>query len=75
LSKPKPCKNSIVVVIATDAPLLPNQLKRLARGATHGIARTGTITNDNYGELFIAFTTANQTASNDDEIAPTFSRR
>jgi D-aminopeptidase len=54
-------KNSIIVVIATNAPLLPNQLKRLARRATHGIARTGTITNDDSGEIFIAFSTANPT--------------
>ena len=52
-------KSSIIVVIATDAPLLPHQLKRLARRATHGVARTGTITNDDSGEIFIAFSTAN----------------
>jgi L-aminopeptidase/D-esterase-like protein len=69
LSKPKPRKSSIIVVIATDAPLLPHQLKRLARRATHGIARTGTITNDDSGELFIAFTTANLDASDEDTIA------
>jgi D-aminopeptidase len=53
-------KSSIIVVIATDAPLLPGQLKRLARRAALGIARTGTITNDDSGEIAIAFTTANQ---------------
>jgi D-aminopeptidase len=68
--KPKPRKSSIIVVIATDAPLLPNQLKRLARRATHGIARTGTITNDDSGELFIAFTTANLDACEENEVAP-----
>ena len=62
-------KSSIIVVIATDAPLLPNQLKRLARRATHGIARTGTVTDDDSGEIFIAFTTANLHASDDDTIA------
>jgi D-aminopeptidase len=67
--KSKPRKSSIIVVIATDAPLLPNQLKRLARRATHGIARTGTITNDDSGELILAFTTANPDASDDDTIA------
>ncbi len=61
-------KSSIIVVIATDAPLLPNQLKRLARRATHGIARTGTITNDDSGEIFIAFSTANPKADADDQI-------
>ena len=61
-------KSSIIVVIATDAPLLPQQLKRLARRATHGVARTGTITNDDSGEIFLAFSTANQRASDDDKI-------
>jgi len=61
-------KSSIIVVIATDAPLLPNQLKRLARRATHGIARTGTITNDDSGEIFIAFSTANPGASDDNTL-------
>jgi L-aminopeptidase/D-esterase-like protein len=48
---------------------LPHQLKRLARRATHGIARTGTITNDDSGELFVAFTTANPDASDEDTVA------
>jgi D-aminopeptidase len=60
-------KSSIIVVIATDAPLLPNQLKRFARRAALGIARTGTITNDDSGEIAIAFTTAKQ--GGDDAIA------
>ena len=58
-------KSSIIVVIATDAPLIPSQLKRLARRAAHGIARTGTITNDDSGELVIAFSTANQNSFTD----------
>ena len=59
---PTPIKNtrksSIIVVVATDAPMLPGQLKRLAKRATHGIARTGTNTNDDSGELVIAFSTS-----------------
>jgi len=70
LPKPKARKSSIIVVIATDAPLLPHQLKRLARRATHGIARTGTITDDDSGELFIAFTTANLDAADENKVAP-----
>jgi len=50
---------SIIVVVATDAPLLPHQLKRLARRATMGIARTGGIASDSSGDIFIAFSTAN----------------
>jgi D-aminopeptidase len=61
-------KSSIIVVIATDAPLLPSQLKRLARRASLGIARTGTITDNNSGEIFIAFSTANADAWNNEAI-------
>jgi L-aminopeptidase/D-esterase-like protein len=63
-------KSSIIVVIATDAPVLPHQLKRLARRGAHGIARTGTITNEDSGELCIAFSTANPNVSVDDEVLP-----
>jgi D-aminopeptidase len=55
-------KSSIIVVIATDAPLLPHQLKRLARRAALGVGRTGTYTNNESGEIFIAFSTGNQEA-------------
>jgi D-aminopeptidase len=61
-------KSSIIVVIATDAPLLPSQLKRLAHRAGHGIARTGTITNNDSGEIAIAFSTYNPNAWIDDQI-------
>jgi L-aminopeptidase/D-esterase-like protein len=54
-----PRKSSIIVVIATDAPLSPLQLKRLARRAALGVGRTGTVTNDDSGEIFLAFSTAN----------------
>ena len=50
--------SSILIIIATDAPLLPHQLKRLARRATLGLARTGTIGNNTSGDLFLAFSTA-----------------
>ncbi|SDR59801.1 L-aminopeptidase/D-esterase [Rhizobiales bacterium GAS113] len=50
---------SIVVVIATDAPLLPNQLERLARRAPLGIGRTGGLGSNGDGDLVIAFSTAN----------------
>ena len=52
-------KGSIIIVVATDAPLLPHQLKRLARRATLGLARTGTISGNGSGDIFIAFSTAN----------------
>jgi L-aminopeptidase/D-esterase-like protein len=50
---------SIIIVVATDAPLLPNQLKRLARRATLGLARTGAYSGNGSGDLFLAFSTAN----------------
>src|SRR6476661_6680296 len=50
---------SIIIVIATDAPLLPHQLKRLARRASLGLARTGSVSGNGSGDLFIAFSTAN----------------
>ncbi len=54
-----PDTGSIIVVIATDAPLLPHQLKRLARRAALGIARNGGIGGNSSGDIFIAFSTAN----------------
>jgi L-aminopeptidase/D-esterase-like protein len=51
---------SIIIVIATDAPLLPHQLKRLARRATLGLARTGSVSGNGSGDIFVAFSTANQ---------------
>jgi len=53
---------SIIVVLATDAPLLPHQLKRIARRASMGIARTGGMASNESGEIFIAFSTANSGA-------------
>jgi D-aminopeptidase len=50
---------SIIIVIATDAPLLPHQLKRLARRGTMGLARTGSISGNGSGDIFVAFSTAN----------------
>ena len=50
---------SIIVVIATDAPLLPHQLKRLATRAGLGIARVGGMASNGSGDIFIAFSTAN----------------
>jgi L-aminopeptidase/D-esterase-like protein len=54
---------SIIIVVATDAPLLPHQLKRLARRASLGLARTGSISGNGSGDIFIAFSTANPGAA------------
>ena len=53
---------SIIVVIATDAPLLPNQLKRIAKRAGMGLARMGSFAGNGSGDIFIAFSTANAAA-------------
>ena len=53
---------SIIIVVATDAPLLPHQLKRIARRASMGIARNGSIAGNGSGDIFIAFSTANADA-------------
>ena len=60
---------SIIIVIGTDAPLLPHQLKRLARRASLGLARTGSTSGNGSGDLFLAFSTANQGAA--DPAKPT----
>ena len=54
---------SIIIIVATDAPLLPHQIKRLARRAALGVARTGGVASDSSGDIFIAFSTANETAA------------
>jgi L-aminopeptidase/D-esterase-like protein len=51
--------SSIIVVVATDVPLLPHQLKRLARRVPLGIARVGGMGANSSGDIFIAFSTAN----------------
>ena len=56
-------KGSIIIVVATDAPLLPHQLKRLARRAALGVARTGSVAGNTSGDLFVAFSTANPKAA------------
>jgi D-aminopeptidase len=50
---------SIIIVVGTDAPLLPHQLKRLARRAALGLARDGSVSGNGSGDIFIAFSTAN----------------
>jgi len=50
---------SIIVVVATDAPLIPTQLKRLARRVTDGLGRLGSISGNGSGDIFLAFSTAN----------------
>ena len=57
-------EGSIIAVVATDAPLLPVQLRRLAVRVALGIARTGSISGNGSGDMFLAFSTANPGAAN-----------
>lgn len=54
---------SIIIVVGTDAPLLPHQLKRLTRRAALGLSRTGSTAGNGSGDIFIAFSTANENAN------------
>jgi D-aminopeptidase len=55
---------SIIVVVATDAPLIPTQLKRIAKKVSLGLGRDGSYSGDGSGDIFIAFSTANAGAAN-----------
>ena len=61
-------RGSIIVVVATDAPLISTQLKRLARRVSLGLGRDGSISGDGSGDIFIAFSTANSGASANDHV-------
>ena len=56
-------RGSIIIVVATDAPLLPHQLKRIARRASLGVGRTGGTAGNGSGDIFVAFSTANPGAA------------
>jgi len=60
---------SIIVVIATDAPVLPHQLKRIARRVPIGIGRVGGLGEDSSGDIFVAFSTANPGTAASDDVA------
>jgi L-aminopeptidase/D-esterase-like protein len=56
-------RGSIIVIVATDAPLIAHQLKRLARRVSLGLGRDGSISGNGSGDIFIAFSTANPRAA------------
>lgn len=62
-SAPDSDRGSIIIVVATDAPLLPHQLKRLAKRAALGVGRMGGTGGNSSGDIFIAFSTANPGAA------------
>jgi L-aminopeptidase/D-esterase-like protein len=61
-------RGSIIVVVATDAPLVAHQLKRLARRVSLGLGRNGSISGNGSGDIFIAFSTANPGAAAKDHV-------
>ena len=61
---------SIIIVVATDAPLLPHQCQRLAQRATIGLARVGGIGADSSGDIFLAFATGNRGLPSDSAALP-----
>jgi D-aminopeptidase len=72
---PETPPGSIMIVLATDAPFTPSQLERLAKRATFGLARTGSISSDQSGDFVIAFSASNRQMHYPDEviqIAPRF---
>jgi L-aminopeptidase/D-esterase-like protein len=62
-------QGSIIVVLATDAPLLPHQLKRLVKRVSLGIGVMGGMGENSSGDIFVAFSTANPEASKNDGLA------
>ncbi len=68
--RPRPQREgSIIIVVATDAPLLAHQVKRLGRRAALGLARTGSISGNGSGDIFMAFSTANPGAAGAKDLA------
>jgi L-aminopeptidase/D-esterase-like protein len=65
--KPIEGQGSIIVVVATDAPLLPHQLKRLAQRVSLGVGNVGGRGENSSGDIFIAFSTANAAEASKDE--------
>jgi D-aminopeptidase len=61
---------SIIVVVATDAPLIPTQLKRIAKKVSLGLGRDGSYSGDESGDIFIAFSTANVGAGDSKGVHP-----
>jgi D-aminopeptidase len=61
---------SIIIVVATDAPLLPHQLVRIAKRAGMGLARMGSSSGNGSGDIFIAFSTANVQAMRGEGLLP-----
>jgi L-aminopeptidase/D-esterase-like protein len=68
--KPPPDEGSIIIVVATDAPLIPAQLARVARRAALGLGRLGSYAGNGSGDLIVSFTTASADANHPDQKHP-----
>lgn len=66
---PRGDTGSIIIVVATDAPLLPHQLKRIAKRAGMGLARMGSYSGNGSGDIFLAFSTANPGSLKGDAVS------
>jgi D-aminopeptidase len=66
-ARAEPGSGSIIIIVATDAPLLPHQCDRLAQRATMGLARMGSTANHSSGDIVLAFATGNRGLSTTDE--------
>ena len=62
-------QGSIIVVVATDAPLLPHQLKRMVTRVAVGVGRSGGFGGNSSGDIFVAFSTANAGAASGADVA------
>jgi D-aminopeptidase len=69
-----PEMGSIIVIVATNAPLTPDQLKRVARRVSVGLGRLGAIEGDESGDIFLAFSTANQGADEGNSAEPPYTQ-
>ncbi|MEM1262748.1 MAG: P1 family peptidase [Pseudomonadota bacterium] len=67
-SSRRPELGSIIVVVATDAPLLTHQLERVAKRVTLGLGRLGSSASDSSGDIFVAFSTANKVAFGEEPV-------
>ena len=70
--RPRAPGGSCIAVVATDAPLAPQQLERLARRAGLGLARAGSVAHHGSGEIFVAFATSDERSFPDKELDPLF---
>jgi L-aminopeptidase/D-esterase-like protein len=68
--KPPPDEGSIIIVVATDAPLTPLQLNRVAKRAAMGLARLGSYSGNSSGDLIVSFSTATASGNDPDRTVP-----